>query len=104
MNSLKDDLKIEINLGEDVIAVTGEFNSVIEDADSYSALNVTFAADVRCVSFTRQDVLNFLYNNVALVAATYGPYSQDVADLEDDIAAVKVGAALADYAWMFETE
>ena len=99
-----DEYEIEVDVDADAgtVKLTGEVSNSVTEGDKYSAVTITFAADVKLVTFSRTDVLTALYKNVGIVARVYGPLSDDVEALEDDIAAVKAGADLAAFAWMFE--
>lgn len=100
----EDQYEVEIDVDADagVVKLVGEISNAVSEGDVYTAVKITFAADVKLVMFSRTDVLTALYKNVGITARVYGPLSQEVDDLEDDIAAVKAGADLGDFAWMFE--
>ena len=99
-----DEYEIEVDVDADagVVKLVGEISNAVSEGDTYSAVTITFAADVKLVEFSRTDVLTALYKNVGITARVYGPLSKEVDGLEDDIAAVKAGADLGDFAWMFE--
>ena len=102
----EDQYEVEIDVDADAgtVKLVGEISNAVSEGDKYSAVKITFAADVKLVEYTRTDVLAALYKNVSITARVYGPTSDEVEDLEDDIADVKNGGDLAPYAWMFEKE
>ena len=62
-------------------------------------VRVRMEADNFVVS--REDVLTRLMLYAAAAAAVFGPYSDEVEALENDIEDVKDGADLADFLWVF---
>ena len=62
-------------------------------------VHVRMEADIFVVS--REDVLTRLMLYAAAAAAIFGPYSDEVEALENDIEDVKDGADLADFLWVF---
>jgi len=62
-------------------------------------VRVRMEADIFVVS--REDVLTRLMLYAAAAAAVFGPYSDEVEALENDIEDVKDGADLADFLWVF---
>lgn len=52
-------------------------------------------------SFTRQEAITRLMVLVGAAAQTFGPYSDEVDALEDDLAEVRGGVDLADFEWLF---
>jgi hypothetical protein len=71
--------------------------------DIYAVVKIEVVTDVKVnfFSYTRADVLTKLMEFAAEAAAVFGPYSDEVWDLESDIEEVKNGAALADFGWCF---
>lgn len=70
--------------------------------DYFIAVKIKTVATVEGFSFTREDVVKKLMEFAASAAAVFGPYSDEVADLEGDIQAVKYdNASLADFTWCF---
>lgn len=71
--------------------------------DIYAVVKIEVVTDVKVnfFSYTRADVLIKLMEFAASAAVVFGPYSDEVRDLESDIEAVKGGAALVDFTWCF---
>ena len=71
--------------------------------DVYVVVKIDAVTEVKTsfFSYTRADVLTKLMEFAASAAAVFGPYSDEVWDLESDIEEVKNGAALADFGWCF---
>lgn len=71
--------------------------------DIYTVIKIDVVAEVKISSFSysRADVLVKLMEYAASAAQTFGPYSEEVWDLENDIAEVKNGASLVDFSWCF---
>lgn len=71
--------------------------------DVFTAMKVKVVAEVTTsiFSFTRSDVLVKLMEFAASAASVFGPYSDEVLNLESDIEDVKNGASLADFGWCF---
>lgn len=67
--------------------------------DALINIHVRMEIDVFVVS--REDVLARLMLYAAAAAAIFGPYSDEVEALENDIEDVKGGADLADFLWVF---
>lgn len=102
VESLNTELKIDhVENGADIV---GDAAHGVEAGDACVVVKVVFAAEVRFLSFTREDVLAKLYKNMALAASIVGPNSDAVEQFEADISDVKAGGELAPYAWMFELE
>ena len=57
--------------------------------------------EVLAYSYTRSDVLNKLYQYQSNVAAAFGPYSDEVEGLQDDITFVKEGGDIGSFEWVF---
>lgn len=71
--------------------------------DIYAVVKIKAVTDVEVsfFSYTRADVLTKLMEFAASAASVFGPYSDEVWDLESDIEDVKNGASLADFGWCF---
>ena len=71
--------------------------------DIYTVIKIDVVAEVKIsfFSYNRADVLVKLMEYAASAAQTFGPYSEEVRDLESDIAEVKNGAPLVDFSWCF---
>ena len=57
--------------------------------------------EVLAYSYTRLDVLNKLYQYASEAAAVFGPYSDEVEGLEDDITFIKAGGDISAFEWVF---
>ena len=64
-------------------------------------INVHVRMEIDVFIVSREDVLARLMLYAAAAAAIFGPYSDEVKALEGDIEAVKDGANLADFLWVF---
>ena len=94
----------KINLVEDGVEIVGDASYSVETGDAAVVISAVFAAGIKALSFTREEVLTKLYRNMAIAANIAGPNSDAVADFEADIEDVKSGGLLAPHAWMFELE
>lgn len=96
--------ELKIDLVENGADIVGDVSYGVEAGDACVVVKAVFAAEVRVLSFTREDALAKLYKNMALAASIVGPNSEAVEEFEADIADVKAGGELAPHAWMFELE
>jgi len=64
-------------------------------------INVHVRMEIDVFIVSREDVLARLMLYAAAAAAIFGPYSDEVEALENDIEDVKDGADLADFLWVF---
>lgn len=58
-------------------------------------------ASIKILSFSREEVVIRLMDMMATAARMYGPYSQEVEALEDDLDDAKAGYDLSAYTWLF---
>lgn len=96
------ELDLKVDVTEKEIELVGTLTLSSEEDDVCTVLKVDFAADITPVRFTREDVLTKLYKAAGIAAGTFGPLSDAVDDLQEDIDNVKNGASLAPYSWLFE--
>ena len=96
--------ELKIDLVENGADIVGDVSYGVEAGDACVVIKAVFTAEVRVLSFTREDVLAKLYKNMALAASIVGPNSNVVEQFEVDISDVKAGGELAPHAWMFELE
>lgn len=96
--------EIEIDLLEDGLDVKGTASYSAESGDACVVIKADFVVAVKVMSFTRDEVLAKLYQNMALAARIVGPNSDAVAEFEADIEDVKNWGDLHPHAWMFELE
>ena len=73
----------------------------MESAAGDVFVRVVVDASIKVLSFAREEVVIRLMDMMALAAKMYGPYSQEVEALEDDLDDVKAGGNLSDYTWLF---
>lgn len=106
MNSSVEGFTVELNVDteatESVIEVTGNVALHAEENDTCVVLNVEFAADVKILRYTRNEVLDKLARNFGIAASMFGYFSEQAQGFERDIEAVKNGGDLYPHAWMFE--
>ena len=64
-------------------------------------VRIVVDASVKVLSFSREEVITRLMTLMATAAKMYGPYSQEVEALEDDLEEAKAGYDLSAYTWLF---
>ena len=105
MNSFQEsgyELELTVDFGKEDVSLDGSLKLHAQDNDKVTLTTVHFAAIVTSISFTREDVLVKLYDQVGSAAKVFGPYSDEVEELQSDVDDVKAGGALTQYAWLFE--
>lgn len=90
---------VDVDLEKMSAKVNGHVVMAEETEEKCAALVAYIAADVKLIVFTRNELLQKMYDVLAKAAKID---VDGVIEIEQDIDDVRNGAAMADFAWYFE--